>query len=83
MKQAGITVPRTSYSQFATGTSVPRGSIQAGDLVFFDTSGPGASDVGIATGATTVVSATTHGVMTHPLNSGYWGTHYVGARRIR
>jgi cell wall-associated NlpC family hydrolase len=61
---------------------VPEGSIQAGDLVFFDTAGPGASDVGLATSATTAVSATTHGVMTHTISTGYWGSHYVGARRI-
>jgi hypothetical protein len=28
------------------------------------------------------VSATTHGVMTHSISTGYWGAHYVGARRI-
>ena len=42
-----------------------------GDLVFFDTNGAGASDVGMATGAKTAVSATTHGVMTHAILSGY------------
>jgi cell wall-associated NlpC family hydrolase len=61
---------------------VPAGSIQAGDLVFFDTAGAGASDVGIAVSADTVVSATTHGVMTHPISTGYWGSRFVGARRL-
>jgi cell wall-associated NlpC family hydrolase len=82
MSQAGISVPRTSFAQFGMGSAVPEGSIQAGDLVFFDTAGPGASDVGLATSATTAVSATTHGVMTHTISTGYWGSHYVGARRI-
>ncbi|HEU4977466.1 MAG TPA: peptidoglycan-binding protein [Solirubrobacteraceae bacterium] len=82
MHQAGISVPRTSFSQYGAGAPVPSSQIQAGDLVFFDTAGPGASDVGIATGPTTAVSATTHGVMTHSILSGYWGSHYVGARRI-
>jgi cell wall-associated NlpC family hydrolase len=82
MRQAGISVPRTSYAQFGLGTHVSQSQIQAGDLVFFDTAGSGASDVGIATSATTAVSATTHGVMTHSILSGYWGQHYVGARRI-
>jgi cell wall-associated NlpC family hydrolase len=82
MSQAGISVPRSSFAQFGVGTAVPKGSIQAGDLVFFDTAGSGASDVGLATSATTAVSATTHGVMTHPISTGYWGSHYVGARRI-
>jgi cell wall-associated NlpC family hydrolase len=82
MRMAGISVPRTSYAQFGIGARVARAEIQPGDLVFFDTSGPGASDVGMATGARTAVSATTHGVMTHAIFSGYWGSHYVGARRV-
>jgi cell wall-associated NlpC family hydrolase len=82
MRKAGISVPRTSYDQFGIGSGVSRGRIQAGDLVFFDTNGPGASDVGMATGPGTAVSATTHGVMTHAILSGYWGSHYVGARRV-
>lgn len=82
MKQAGISVPRTSYAQFGLGTRVAKDSIQAGDLVFFNTAGPGASDVGIATSPTTAVSATTHGVMTHAIATGYWGSHFVGARRV-
>jgi cell wall-associated NlpC family hydrolase len=82
MRQAGISVPRTSFSQYGIGTRIASSQIQAGDLVFFDTAGPGASDVGLATGPGTAVSATTHGVMTHSILSGYWGAHFVGARRI-
>jgi cell wall-associated NlpC family hydrolase len=82
MRQAGITIPRTSFAQYGTGTPVTKSNIQAGDLVFFDTAGPGASDVGIATGPTTAVSATTHGVMSHAIFDSYWGSHFVGARRV-
>jgi peptidoglycan DL-endopeptidase CwlO len=82
MRQAGITIPRTSFAQFQTGSAVAKDGIQAGDLVFFDTAGPGASDVGLATSATTAVSATTHGVMTHAIFDSYWGSHFVGARRV-
>ncbi|HEY6758938.1 MAG TPA: peptidoglycan-binding protein [Baekduia sp.] len=82
MRQAGITIPRTSFAQFGTGSAVAKDGIQAGDLVFFDTAGPGASDVGLATSATTAVSATTHGVMTHAIFDSYWGSHFVGARRV-
>jgi peptidoglycan hydrolase-like protein with peptidoglycan-binding domain len=82
MRQAGISIPRTSFAQYGTGTAVPKGNIQAGDLVFFNTAGPGASDVGIATSATTVVSATTHGVMNHAIFDSYWGAHFVGARSV-
>jgi cell wall-associated NlpC family hydrolase len=80
--RAGITLPRTSYAQFGVGTPVSRTAIQAGDLVFFDTGGGGASHVGIATSATTAISATTHGVMEHSIADSYWGSHYVGARRV-
>ena len=82
MGKAGISVPRTSFDQYRTGTSISRSQIQSGDLVFFNTAGPGASDVGIATGPTTVVSATTHGVREHAIFDSYWGSHFVGARRL-
>jgi cell wall-associated NlpC family hydrolase len=82
MRQAGIAIPRTSFAQYGAGGAVARGAIQPGDLVFFNTAGPGASDVGMATSATTAVSATTHGVMSHAIFNGYWGSHFVGARRV-
>ncbi len=81
-KQAGIALKRTSYDQFEQGSPVERSAIQPGDLVFFDTAGPGASHVGIATSATTVISATSHGVMEHKIGGSYWGSHYLGARRV-
>jgi cell wall-associated NlpC family hydrolase len=80
--QAGIQLPRTSFAQFEIGTEVGLTEIQAGDLVFFDTAGPGASHVGIALSPEAAISATTHGVMEHPLTSGYWGEHLIGARRL-
>lgn len=82
-KQQGISLPRTSFAQYGMGATVSRGNIRAGDLVFFNTAGPGASDVGIATGPTTVISATSsRGVMEHPIFDGYWGSHFVGAKRL-
>ncbi|MEH3054030.1 MAG: NlpC/P60 family protein [Patulibacter minatonensis] len=81
-KQAGLTLPRTSFQQYSEGVAIPKAAIQAGDLVFFDSAGAGASHVGIATGPTKVISSTTHGVMEHRIDTGYWANHYVGARRI-
>jgi cell wall-associated NlpC family hydrolase len=81
MSQAGISIPRTSYAQFGVGAPVDRNAIQPGDLVFFDADGPGASHVGIATSASTAISATTHGVREHAIFDAYWGARYVGARR--
>jgi cell wall-associated NlpC family hydrolase len=80
--KAGIALPRTSFAQFETGTEVGLAEIQPGDLVFFDTAGAGASHVGIALSAETAISATTHGVMEHPIATGYWGEHLIGARRV-
>jgi cell wall-associated NlpC family hydrolase len=82
MARAGVTLPRTSYSQYGVGAPVTRSAIQAGDLVFWDTDGTGASHVGIATGNATAISATTHGVLEHAISGDYWGAHYVGARRV-
>jgi cell wall-associated NlpC family hydrolase len=82
LARAGVTVPRTSFAQFGVGAPVTRAAIAAGDLVFFNTDGAGASHVGIATGNASVISATTHGVLEHPIDGPYWGAHYVGARRL-
>ena len=82
MRQAGVALPRTSYAQFGVGIAIPASAIRAGDLVFFNTDGAGASHVGIATSASSVISATTHGVREHAIFDSYWGSHYVGARRV-
>ena len=82
MAQRGITIPRTSYDQFNVGTPVSRGAIQAGDLVFWDTDGTGASHVGVATSNSSVISATTRGVREHAIDGEYWGERYRGARRF-
>ena len=81
--KTGVALPHNSQAQAGMGRAVDRRDIRPGDLVFFSTAGPGASHVGIATGKTTVVSATSSGgVMEHSSTDAYWGGHYVGARRI-
>ena len=82
LARAGIAAPHSSFAQYAMGSAVSRSDIRRGDLVFFDSFGAGASHVGMATSPTTAVSATNHGVMTHPIFDAYWGGHYVGARRL-
>ena len=82
MRQAGVTIPRTSYTQWTVGSAVSRASVQAGDLVFFNANGPGASHVGIAASNATAISATSHGVREHSISGAYWGAHYLGARRV-
>jgi cell wall-associated NlpC family hydrolase len=82
--EAGEALPRTSFDQFTVGKAIDRDEIRPGDLVFFDTSGPGASHVGIATGKSTAISATSSGgVMEHSTRDSYWGGSYVGARRLK
>jgi cell wall-associated NlpC family hydrolase len=82
MRRARIHLPRTSFAQAGAGFGIPRSKIRTGDLVFFSTAGAGASHVGIATSRRTVISATSHGVMRHSISDSYWGSHYVGARRV-
>jgi cell wall-associated NlpC family hydrolase len=82
LARADIAAPHSSYAQYAMGSLVARSDIRRGDLVFFDSFGAGASHVGLAISPTTAVSATNHGVMTHPIFDAYWGGHYVGARRL-
>jgi cell wall-associated NlpC family hydrolase len=81
--RAGVELPHSSHAQFALGRAVARADIRAGDLVFFDTAGPGASHVGVATHGGRVISATSSGVMEHSMSDAYWGSSYVGARRLR
>jgi cell wall-associated NlpC family hydrolase len=81
-KAAGIKLGRSSFAQYEQGEAVERSQIQAGDLVFFSSNGSGASHVGVATGPTKMISATTRGVMESDFSSGYWDGHYVGARRV-
>jgi len=82
--RADIALPRTSQAQFGVGKAVDRDEIRAGDLVFFSTNGPGPSHVGVATGRTKAISATSSGgVMEHSTTDAYWGASYVGARRLK
>lgn len=81
-RHAGVVLPRTSYSQYLAGRPVSRSSVRAGDLVFFSTNGPGASHVGIAISGSSFISATSHGVRVQPIGGSYWGSSYVGARRV-
>ena len=81
-RQAGVTLPRTSYAQYLAGRPVSRSNVRAGDLVFFATNGPGASHVGVAISGSSFISATTRGVRVQPIGGSYWGSSYVGARRV-
>ena len=83
--QHGIGLGRTVGEQFHEGTEVKAG-VEAGDLIFFATSNPGAvSHVGMAIGGDEFVHApSSRGeVRVERLTAPYWASRYIGARRIR
>lgn len=80
---AGIALPRTADAQYEVGTPVSYDELQKGDLVFFSTYTYGASHVGIYIGDGKFINASTsRGVAIDSLNSGYWSSTYIGARRV-
>ncbi|MFB5190566.1 C40 family peptidase [Alicyclobacillus fastidiosus] len=81
MAHAGVSIPRTSEAQFATGVPVSEGNLQPGDLVFFSTYAPGASHVGIYMGNGMMIDAEDMGVSIDSISNSYWGPKYIGARR--
>jgi len=80
----GIGVPRTVAEQFRTGSAVREKDLQPGDLVFFETSGGSASHVGVVVGGDEFVHApSSRGeVRVEHLAAPYWGSRFVGARRL-
>ncbi|GAA1111492.1 C40 family peptidase [Nocardiopsis composta] len=79
-KQAGRSVGRTTYDQYAQGSSVQRSRLRKGDLVFFY-SGP--SHVGIALGDGRMVHAPSSGKKIQVVRmADYFDAHFTGARRI-
>ena len=82
--EAGISLPRTTGQQFNTGEPVSRNNLRKGDLVFFNTSGNGVSHSGIYVGNNRFIHASTsRGVIITNLDDPhYWGSRYIGARRV-
>ena len=82
-----IEMPRTVAEQFGVGRRVSIGDVRAGDLVFFTTTGPGATHVGIVLGdrlQPEFVHAPSDGaaVRIDRYDAPYWRQRIVGARRI-
>jgi cell wall-associated NlpC family hydrolase len=79
-----VDVPRTVADQFRVGIPVSLPDLRAADLVFFSTTGPGPTHVGIAVSRDQFIHApTTNGVVrVEPVDSTYWHVRFVGARRL-
>lgn len=82
-KQNGILLPRVAADQAKVGIAVNKSDLQVGDLVFFDTSFTGVIDhVGIYIGNNQMINAIISGVKIVNMNTTYWTSRYVTARRV-
>ena len=84
-RECGLQLPRTAAMQWdAGGESVEREALQFGDLVFFHTrQAVYVSHVGIYLGNGMFCHASSrNGVTVSSLESNYYSTHFIGARRF-
>jgi len=84
--QYGVAVPRVVEQQYEIGDKIRPSEIKPGDLIFFNTKkkGDDASHVAIAISKDSFVHAPNSSgvVRIETLASTYWGSRYLGARRI-
>ena len=82
--KVGVNLPRATQAQRREGQPVNASELRRGDLVFFDQEGKKSSHVGIYVGQGRFVHAPSTGgrVRTDGLDTAYWRTHFVEARRL-
>lgn len=76
------TLPRTAAEQAKQGVAISKEQLQAGDLVFFNTTGKDNSHVGIYQGNGKFIQMGNSGLKESDLDSSYWSGKYQGARRV-
>jgi cell wall-associated NlpC family hydrolase len=81
---ANITLARTASAMSKQGESIQKNALQAGDLVFFNTTNYPNSHVGIYLGDNQIIHAprTGRSVSIESIQSGYWAERYNGAKRF-
>lgn len=81
----GVRLPRISSDQAKRGYRVSKANLRKGDLVFFTTARTGRriGHVGVYAGNGRMLHTYgAPGVMYSSINSSYWKSHYVTARRV-
>src|SRR5919204_2089021 len=86
--QLGVRLPRTAQQQYDATLRIPDAVLQPGDLTFFSATFPSTdwiTHVGIYVGDGLQINAPTEGqvVSVQPVWTGFWGSHYAGAGRVR
>lgn len=82
-KAFDVELPRTSSAQAKAGEKVSKAYLSVGDLVFFNTNGKSISHVAIYAGNNKMIhSSSSKGVTVSNMNTSYWKSKYVTARRV-
>jgi cell wall-associated NlpC family hydrolase len=82
-RSVGIEIPRRASRQAVAARNVSRGSLRAGDLVFFNTTGSGISHVGVYLGDGHFAhAATSRGVVRESMTHPYYTTRFVQGGRF-
>jgi hypothetical protein len=83
-REQRIELPRTAREQIKMGTEVAQGDLKKGDLIFFHTYASFPSHVGIYLGDGKMIHASSAKgeVTVSDINTNYYRSHFIGAKRI-